>query len=498
MSRKQNYMVGANDKAYEQREDLAVAANDLISNKFVLGHHSLTLIAYAAGMASLGNVANQAWRDLADGGVTVAREGAAIEAAWASLIPGNERLQPRPGYISSRTLASMAPLHGVSLGPARGHWGPPICLFRSAAGTPFRFHWHVGDVGNTLVSGATGSGKTLLTAMLIAHTAGRARIVALDFKRGWEMLFRALGGDYAVLGDGQPHLAPLKALDASPKNLTFLNDLIRGCIGRALTAEEDRRLSLAVETVMSLPAEDRSMGEIAAFLGSAAESASALLQKWCLGNDLGWVVDAPSNTVDVSGELQALDLTAILENPRARAPALLTIFHYIEQQLDGRPLLIPNDEGWRALLDPTFRPMIEKRLRTIRSFGGAFVFLTQGPDEIKQSEIGAVLVAQCPTQIRLPSPRASKQDHIEVLKSTEGEWEAFRQLRAGSGLFLLVQGDASEVLQLPLANMDDDIAVLSAPEKTVRILDAVRDAMGEESIETMLDEVHRRRREAVS
>ena len=74
-------------------------------------------------------------------------------------------------------------------------------------------------------------------------TAGRARIVALDHKRGWNLLIIGMGGDYAVLGAGEPHFAPLKALDASARNMEFLTMLMRGCIGGTMTEEEGRRLA---------------------------------------------------------------------------------------------------------------------------------------------------------------------------------------------------------------------------------------------------------------
>ena len=129
MTRKQNFMSGAGDKAFEQIEDLRQAANDLLSNKFVLGHHSLSVIVFADSVKALTQVTTAAWRDIADSGVNVAREGAALEAALLSLIPGNDRLRPRPGYISSRNFAAMAPLHNFPQGQARGHWAvrSPSC-----------------------------------------------------------------------------------------------------------------------------------------------------------------------------------------------------------------------------------------------------------------------------------------------------------------------------------------------------------------------------------
>ena len=494
MNRKQNFMIGAGDKAYEQIEQLRVAGNGLMANKFVMGGHTLSVIAFADSMRNLTSVATAAWRDLADSGVVVAREGPALEAALLSMVPGNNRFWPRPGYLSSRNFAAMAPLHNFPQGPRRGHWGAPIAIFRGIAGTPYFFHWHVSDVGNTLITGETGSGKSLLTGFLIAMTTGRARIFAFDYKRGWELLFRALEGRYSVLGNGQPHLSPLKALTLTQKNLQFLNDLIRGCIRQELTGEEDRRLALGLATVMSMPAEDRSMGEVMAFLGTNPNGAGAALAKWCHGNELGWVVDAPADTIDMTGDLNGYDMTALLDNARAKGPAMLTLFHYLELQIDGRPILIPNDEGWKSLQDETFRPMIETRLRTIRSFGGVFVFLTQGPDEIGKSDIGNVLVEQCPTQIRLPVDRATKSDYVNVLKSTEGEWDAFRPLRKGSGMFLLVQGGAASVVELPLDGMEDEIATLSARQETLNVLDKVRANAAPMKTHAMLEEVHRQRR----
>jgi type IV secretion system protein VirB4 len=139
MNRKQNFMTGAGDKAYEQIEELRTAGNDLMANKFVMGGHSLSVIAFADSMRNLTGVATAAWRDIADSGVVVAREGPALEAAWLSMIPGNSRFWPRPGYVSSRNFAAMAPLHNFPQGPKRGHWGGPIAIFRGVAGTPTGF-----------------------------------------------------------------------------------------------------------------------------------------------------------------------------------------------------------------------------------------------------------------------------------------------------------------------------------------------------------------------
>lgn len=469
IGRKQNKMINAGDKAASQADELLHAADALQSRNWVLGEHSIVFIAFANSRKSLPVVGNAAWRDLAACGLTATRMTKALQGAYLSMLPGNTLWTPRPGFVTSSNFIAMAPLYNWPTGEAAGHWpGPPIATFRTLAGTPFRFHWQVQDVGNTLVTGVTGSGKTTLVSFLVAMSAGRARIVALDHKQGWSLMIRQMGGDYAVLGAGEPHFAPLKALDASPRNIEFLTDLIRGCIGGRLTEEESRRLNLGITTVMELLPTMRSLAELRGFFDDNPEGAGARLDKWCWGNELGWVIDAPVDTVRF-GQLSGLDTTALLENERARGPSLAYLYHRITLLLDGTPFLLPCDEGWRALIDPTFRGMIEKQLRTIRSRNGAVVFITQSPRDIIDSGIANILVEQCPTQFHLPNPRGMREDYVEGLKLTEGQWEALRTLQGGFGMFLLVQGIKSTIAQLPLHGLDSFVRVLSAREEDLTL-----------------------------
>ncbi len=472
VTRKQNTMLMANDKAASQIEELSHAADDLLGRKYVLGQHSLVLIAFGDDAKAMNEVGNAAWRDLAACGLVATRMSKALQAAFLSMLPGAESWRPRPGFVKSRNLVAFFPFYNWPTGRARAHWpGPPIAHFRTMAGTLFRFHWHVEDLGNTLMTGLPGGGKTLATGFLLANTAGRARIVALDHKRGWQFLIQRLGGTYAVLGAGRASLAPLKALDAQPHNIDFLTTLIRGCIGGEMTEEEGRRLSTALQTVMRLKPELRNMGEVRAFFDGNPEGAGARLEKWCWGNELGWVVDAPVNTVAMT-DLMGLDTTQLLANRRARGPAMSVLFHYLDLMLDGTPILIPIDEGWRALEDDVFRPAIAAKIRTIRSKGGVIVFITQSPGDIRNAGIADVLIDMCPTQMHFANPRASKADFIEGLKLTEGQWEAFRPIQPGEGLFLLVQGTQGVVLQLPLHyGMDNYIGVLSAREADLKRAD---------------------------
>lgn len=524
LTRKQNKMVWAGSKALSQVAELDRAVDALETNRLSMGRHCLSLAVFsdragtalsfherflaALRRAGLGDLAadrvrdtleevagnpnrvplaeavNDAWKLLGRSGASVARENKALMAAWLAQVPGNQRYRSRPGACSSRNFASLAPMHAYPAGSAVSRWGGPIATLRTTGGTAHPFHWHDGDgddaVGNTLITGETGSGKTAGTGFLIAHTAGRADCILLDHKQGWHALALHLGGSYGVLGSGRPTFAPLKALENTPRNLDLLNQLLRGCIRqggwRDLTTEEDRLLSLGIASVMENAPADRSVAEVAEFLSPDVDvdGAGARLLKWCWGGELGWALDAPTCCLDLSGGIVGLDTTELLTNCRAAAPALLYLFHRIALRLDGhRKLLLVVDEGWSVLRDPAFRDPIAAQFRTIRSKNGIVVFITQSPSDAVASGIASELIEQCPNQIHFPNPRASRDDYVDGLKRTVGEYEALKELQKGSGRFLLCKGARSLVAELPLRGMADRLAVLSASETSLRALETI-------------------------
>lgn len=469
LNRKQNWMKVGGDKAVSQVSDLTRAQDQLMGRQWVLGDHSLVVISFADTEDAMSEVGVETWNDLSACGLVATRLTKALQAGFLSTMPASEFWRPRPGFVKSSNYIAYSPLYNWPSGEQEGFWpGGPIATFRTKAGTPYFFSWQppksVDGNGNCLISGRSGSFKTTIAAFLIAVSASRSRVVALDHKRGWKFMIERMGGDYAVLGAGEPHFAPLRALDDTPTNIEFLIGMFRGCIGGVMTEEEGRRLAIGLSAIMTLSPEDRGVGELRAFFDNTPEGAGVRLEKWIYGNELGWVIDAPLDTVHFA-QLSGLDTTSLLNNPRARGPAMSYLFHRISLLLDGTPMLLPMDEGWRALIDPVFRNYIEVQLRTIRSKGGVLVFITQSPKEIADSGIASILIDQCPTQIHLANPRGAREDYVGTYKLTDGQFDALHELRVGDGLFLLIQNESGVIAQLPMAGMEEFIPVLSAREK---------------------------------
>ena len=490
MTRKQNQMTVAGDKAASQTAALSDAADLLQSNAFVMGDHHLTLVTFADSLPALGDVAARARRDLAESGAVVAREDLALEAVYWAQLPGNMRLRTRPGAISSRNFAAMASLHNYPPGAARGHWGEPLTLFRTTGGTPYRFHLHastgtVTDLGNIFVAGPAGSGKTTLVLFLLAMAEKQdAQVVFFDKDRGGEILARALGGTYLVLPSGAPSgLAPLKALDGSPGNIAFLKRFVTTLIdplGEGMTPDAERRLEQGLIAMMRLPPEDRSLGELRAFLGqSDAAGPGARLEKWCAGRALGWAFDNDADHVSLDAPFLGFDMTAVLDDPVTRGPMMAYLFHRVEALVDGRRLVVAIDEFWKALADPGFRDLVNDKLKTIRKLNGAVILATQSPADALRSPIAHSIIEQCPTQILLPNDRADPADYRDGLKLTEPEFLALREdLTTGGRRFLLKQGSVSVACELDLSGMDDLVAVLSGRARTVRLMERLIEEHG--------------------
>jgi type IV secretion system protein VirB4 len=504
LTRKQNQLVSASDKAANQVASLGDAADELTNNEFVMGSHHLVLSVFADDLVTLARVVAQARSDLADSGAVVVREDLGAEAAFWSHLPGNAWCRTRPGVVTSRNWAGMAPLHGYPEGSRRGHWGEPLMLFRTTGGTPYLFHLHVEDVGNVVMFGPTGSGKTtLLLALLTQAEKLGVTVVFFDKDRGGEILARAVGGTYLVLPSGEPTgMAPLRALSASPADTDFLIGWVRALIaseGYVPTPEDNRRIAQGVTALLGLPPEHRSLAELRAFLGQRDQAgAGAHLDRWCAGGALGWAFDGEHDQVDLTAPFIGFDMTRLLDDDDVRGPAMAYLFHRIEALLDGRRLILAVDEFWKALADPEFRDMVNNTLKTVRKLNGALILATQSPSEALASPIAHSIVEQCPTQILMPAPKANTVDYCEGLKLTEPEFRMVSQdLAVGGRRFLLKQGQVSVACDLDLSGAPDIIAVLSGRKNTVRIMEEVRQSTGDDP-SLWLDEFLMRAREEVA
>jgi type IV secretion system protein VirB4 len=451
-----------------------------------MGEHQASVLVYGETPAALAEHLSHARATLADSGLVAAREDLALEAAFWAQFPGNFAQRARPAAISSRNFAALAPFHTHPSGKATGnHWGAAVALLKTAAGSPFHFNFHLGDLGHTFICGPSGSGKTVVQNFMLAQleTLGAQRVF-IDKDRGAEIFVRASGGTYLTLRNGEPTgFAPLRALDVTPANRSFLAAWLKALVadGRPLTAPEAQALQYALDAVARLPVRQRSLAALRVLLGQRDPSGlGARLQRWTSGGELGWVFDNDQDRVALDAPLIGFDMTQVLDHAEVRNPVMLYLFHRLSALLDGRRLVIDIDEFWKALADEAFRALAQDGLKTFRKQNAAMILGTQSPADVLRSPIAHTILEQCATKIFLPNPHASARDYVDGFGLTGREFELVRnELTPQSRQFLVKQGLNSVVAELNLDGLDDALAILSGRTETVELLDRLRAAHGD-------------------
>ena len=488
LDRTKGMMISSGDKAVSQIVELDHAMDQLASGNFVLGEYHFLIAIYASSQEQLGRQLATTRAELSNAGFVSAKEDWAIAASFYSQLPGNWKYRTRLANVSSLNFLGLSPLHNFSTGKKDNNpWGPSVTTLQTTNGQPYFFNFHathpaensLGEkaIGNTMVIGKSGTGKTALINFLLSQVQKldpAPTIFFFDKDRGAEIFVRACGGNYLALENGAPTGFNPFQCERTEANIQFLADLVKVLAGkREYSAREEEDIFRAVESMLDTPPHLRSMSNFQKSLPNMGDDGLyARLRKWTRGNSLGWVFDNPADNIDLhKANIIGFDYTDIIDNPEVRVPVINYLLHRLEELIDGRRLIYVMDEFWKILDgEGGLKEFAKNKQKTIRKQNGLGIFATQSPEDALKSDISAALIEQTATMILLPNPNASREDYIDGLKLTEAEFQVIKGLDERSRCFLVKQGHASTVCQLNLRGMDDVLAVISASTDNIEIL----------------------------
>ncbi|MFT4162606.1 conjugal transfer protein TrbE, partial [Shinella sp.] len=387
----------------------------------------------------------------------------AIEA-WMGSIPGHVYANVRQPPISTLNLAHMMPLSAVWAGPEKDEHldAPPLFYARTEGATPFRFSLHVGDVGHTMVVGPTGTGKSVLLALMALQFRryNRSQVFAFDFGGSIRAATLAMRGDWQDLGGSLSDdtsllntvsLQPLGRVHDTLERAWAADWLVDILVreGVEITPDVKEHLWTALTSLASAPVVERTITGLTVLLQSSALKQA--LRPYCIGGPYGRLLDAEMEWLG-EASVQAFETEGLIGT--GAAPAVLSyLFHRIESRFDGRPSLLIIDEGWRALDDGGFSTKIKEWLKTLRKKNVAVVFSSQSLADIEASPIAPVIVESCPTRIFLANERAIEPQiasvyrqfglndrQIEIVARATPKRDYYCQSRRGNRLFELGLG----------------------------------------------------------
>jgi type IV secretion system protein VirB4 len=272
-------------------------------------------------------------------------------------------------------------------------------------------------------------------------------------------------------------------MDDTPVNRQFLIDWVVQLSGGADTEEVERIKDAIDANFMAEPEHRRFRHLVELFRGGArprADDLAARLRPWWGDGERAWLFDNPLDLTDLSSEAVGFDMTAILDDPAVRTPAMMYLFHRVEERLDGTPAIIVIDEGWKALDDDVFVRRIKDWEKTIRKRNGIVGFATQSAQDALESRIASAIIEQAATQIFMANPKARAEDYVTGFGLTPHEYEIVRTLPDSAHCFLTKHGNESVVARLNLTGEADILTILSGRERTVRLLDEIRQEHGDD------------------
>ena len=484
-------MVQAGDLAESQIIQIEDALDELTSNRFVMGDHHLTFTVHGQTVKQAQDQLAQASSAFGDMGFVTAREDLALEAGYWSQLPSNHGFRPRKAPITSKNFAGLMSFHNFPTGHIDGNWwGPAISLFKTTSGTPYYFNFHLrgeAPLGNVSVIGPSGTGKTVFMGFTMAQCEKYApKVVFFDKDRGAEIFIRAQGGNYTPIREGEPTgFNPLQ-LEPTPTNRTFWGEWIK-----ILATSNAEQYTVADSTEVDdalrgltgpggVPLEQRRLSTLIPFLdGTRPDGVARRLAPWVGSAENAWAFDNPTDSLSLDARLLGFDITELLSRQVIRTPMLFYLFHRIEELINGQKIMIYIDEGWKAVDDPVFVPVIRDWLKTIRKRNGLLVFGTQSAKDAAECQIGDSIIEQTATNVFMPNPKGTYEHYVEKFHLSETEFNIIKTLPEHSRMFLIKHGNNSVVVELNLGGMDDEITILSGTEANVNLLDAIRKDVGD-------------------
>ena len=482
-------MRSADEDSATLRQGLINAKDDVATGRAAFGEHHLTVMVRAASPRALNEAAAEVISSLTEIGAIAVREDVNLEPAFWAQFPGNFRDIARRALISTSNFAGFASGHNFPIGQAEGnHWGSAVTVLETTSAGPYHFNFHNQDLGNFTLIGPSGSGKTVVLNFLLAQVRKfDPRIVFFDKDRGAEIFLRALGGRYDAIRPGEPTgFNPLSLAD-TPANRAFLTDWTSRLValpGEVLPADDLDRIREAVDANFGQQKPYRRLRYFAElFRGGARPHAldiAARLAPWWGKGENAWLFDNERDHLDLDARTVGFDITQLLDSPALRTPAMMYLFHRVEQRLDGAPTLIVIDEGWKALDDDVFVGRIKDWEKTIRKRNGLVGFATQSASDALESRIASAIIEQAATQIFMANPKAQARDYIAGFGLTEHEFNLVRTLPDTARCFLIKHGTDSVVARLNLSGEPDILTILSGRERSVRLLDDIRTDVGDD------------------
>lgn len=425
--------------------DLGECLQELEVRNNYFGEFSLTVILYNRSYEALAAALAEAHKVFSTKDALLLQETYNVLNAYLAVIPGNNLYNLRRMLITAVNYADISFLFTVSTGDRRNEHlnAEYLTLFETQHNTPYYFNLHYKDVAHTLITGATGSGKSFLLNFLLTNAQKYDPYTFIfDLGGSYKNLTAMFGGTYSKVSiDVQAFTINPFCLPLTPENhewiFAFVRVLLEADNAAPLTPAESKELFDAVANMYAIDPDQRRLLTLATTL---PKHLSNRLDRWIEGGQYGSLFDNRDDTLTFA-RFQCFDFEGLDKYPVILEPLLFYILHRANSliyapEYKGLFKLFVMDEAWRFFANKTIRNYLREALKTWRKHNGAMVLATQSGDDLRHSDILELILESCPTRIFLANPGLNTAAYRESFHLNFTQAELVRNLLPKRQLFL--------------------------------------------------------------
>lgn len=408
--------------AVAMEAQMGALARDIEENSTTLGEWAFTVMVFDHDLNVVDKAASAAVKAVSSIDGVLYQEKYNALSAFLACIPGGRRHQRRQMYLTNRNYADVSFLFAPSTGNERNEHlqSAALALLETRQLTPYHGNLHYQDVGHTLISGQTGSGKSFLANHLIACARNNydARIVIFDIGGSYKSLTREMGGSYMDIGLKHDFTINPFSLPDNEENrhfwFSFVKVLIESGEHRMGDVEQDA-LYQAIPGVRRL----------VDLMDKLPRDLRPYLARWCGSGQYGRLFDNAEDTLTCA-KFQTFDFEGLEKFPQILEPLLFYVLHranadIYDSSARGVFKVFLLDEAWKFLMNPTVKFYIYESLKTWRKKNAAMWLATQSIGDLQQTEMLRTVAENCGSIVLLPNPRMDKEQYREVFKLNERE-----------------------------------------------------------------------------
>ncbi len=392
---------------------LGDALVELQSEGIPWGELAASLSVHAPTLRELEELDSSVVRIFAGRDIKILREGWGQLSAWFARLPGqaaNRQLRKMP--VSAGTALCCASIFAPERGrPKSEHLNAPsLATLETRCSTLYDYDlFNGGDVGHSLVLGATGSGKSFLLNFLLIHAQRyNPRVAVLDLGGSFRHVTEMLGGGYLRL-DGNAGGSSLRpfSLPSNERTFTFLTGWISRLLrlgGYQPTAEDGTEIQKLIVDLYGLGLNQRRMSALVETLPPRMKPA---MTRWTSAGQWGRIFDAAGKGGDLSGtDWQVVDLTGAKDHPDLVSAALSYCLEKLRLELErpdeiSRLKIMVVDEAWKFLAEAATADYMVEAARTWRKRNAALILATQSPSDVVSGPATGALIESIPNRLFL-------------------------------------------------------------------------------------------------